>query len=346
MTKQNTSGELFNRLLKGLWIVSAICISSLSFAVDTDHDGLPDDWETANGRNPLMADYMVIAGYYHNCALDDTGVVCWGKNDDGQTTVPTLTDPTQVSAAFFNTCVLDDTGVTCWGNNMDGQTTIPTLANPTQVSAGYRHICALHDMGVVCWGNNDVSQTTVPTLANPSQVSAGAVHSCALDDMGVVCWGNNDLSQTTVPTLTNPTQISVGFAHTCALDDTGVTCWGNNEHGQRDVSSLVIDPDGDGFSNQDGIDPFPLDATEWLDTDNDGIGDNSDNCISISNVNQLNSDLDATGNVCDTDDDGDGYSDSDELAEGTDPLDANSAPRGGLNLMLIKAAIDKKMNQN
>ena len=40
MTKQNTSGRLFNRLLKGLCIVSAICISSLSIAVDTDNDGL------------------------------------------------------------------------------------------------------------------------------------------------------------------------------------------------------------------------------------------------------------------------------------------------------------------
>ena len=44
MTKQNTSGRFFNRLLKGLCIVSAICISSLSIAVDTDNDGLPDGW--------------------------------------------------------------------------------------------------------------------------------------------------------------------------------------------------------------------------------------------------------------------------------------------------------------
>ena len=37
-------------------------LNSLSFAVDTDHDGLPDDWEIENGRDSLVADYMVSAG--------------------------------------------------------------------------------------------------------------------------------------------------------------------------------------------------------------------------------------------------------------------------------------------
>jgi len=36
-----------------------ISFSSLSFAVDTDRDTLPDDWEIANGRDPLVADYIV-----------------------------------------------------------------------------------------------------------------------------------------------------------------------------------------------------------------------------------------------------------------------------------------------
>jgi hypothetical protein len=30
---------------------------------DTDNDGLPDDWEIANGRDPLVADYAVSAMY-------------------------------------------------------------------------------------------------------------------------------------------------------------------------------------------------------------------------------------------------------------------------------------------
>ncbi|MDB9844446.1 thrombospondin type 3 repeat-containing protein, partial [Porticoccaceae bacterium] len=43
-----------------------------------------------------------------------------------------------------------------------------------------------------------------------------------------------------------------------------------------------------------------------------------------------------------TDSDSDGFSDYDEIADGTDPLDANSVPMGGLSLTLIKAFLDKQ----
>ena len=42
------------------------------------------------------------------------------------------------------------------------------------------------------------------------------------------------------------------------------------------------------------------------------------------------------------DSDGDGYTDAEEIADGTDPLDANSAPIGGMSLILIKAFLDKQ----
>jgi len=60
--------------------------------------------------------------------------------------------------------------------------------------------------------------------------------------------------------------------------------------------------DTDGDDVEDGNDAWPLDTTEWLDTDNDGTGDNAD-----------------------TDDDGDGLSDEDEeKIHGTDPMLADS----------------------
>ena len=304
---------------------------------DTDDDGLPDGWENASGLDPAVADYMVSAGYRFACALDDTGVVCWGNNEYEQTTVPSLTNPTQVNTGWFHACALDDTGVVCWGFPGNGQTTVPSLANPTQVSAGSHHSCALDDTGVVCWGRNEYEQTTVPSLTNPTQVTAGRDHTCAIDDTGVVCWGRNVYGQTTVPSLNNPSQLSVGAYHTCALDNTGavcwgdnawgqrivpslknpaqlsagyqntcalddagVVCWGGNEDGQATIPNLLIDPDGDGYSTQGEADAFPLDASEWLDTDSDGIGNNAD-----------------------TDDDNDGYSDVLEISVGLDPLDAN-----------------------
>ena len=45
--------------------------------------------------------------------------------------------------------------------------------------------------------------------------------------------------------------------------------------------------------------------------------------------------------MCSQRDDNDGYSDIEEAAEGTGPLDANSAPMDGLSLTLIKVFLDK-----
>ncbi|AJQ94902.1 fibronectin type III domain-containing protein [Gynuella sunshinyii] len=51
------------------------------------------------------------------------------------------------------------------------------------------------------------------------------------------------------------------------------------------------------------MDAFPNDPSEYVDTDNDGLGNNAD-----------------------ADDDGDGFSDSDEAYAGTDPLDNGDYP--------------------
>ena len=55
------------------------------------------------------------------------------------------------------------------------------------------------------------------------------------------------------------------------------------------------------------------------DTDNDGIIETEDNCTLISNTDQLNSDNDSFGDVCDDDDDDDGISDDLEATLNTDP---------------------------
>jgi hypothetical protein len=83
-------------------------------------------------------------------------------------------------------------------------------------------------------------------------------------------------------------------------------------------------------------DAFPLDATETLDTDSDGIGNNADNdddgdgvndeydAFSLDASEALDTDSDGIGNNADTDDDNDGVADLLEIEDGTDPLDAAS----------------------
>lgn len=60
------------------------------------------------------------------------------------------------------------------------------------------------------------------------------------------------------------------------------------------------------------------------DSDNDGICDPFDNCPNIANAEQLDTDGDGDGNSCDNDDDNDGLTDMEEIACGSNPLDANS----------------------
>lgn len=78
-------------------------------------------------------------------------------------------------------------------------------------------------------------------------------------------------------------------------------------------------PDTDGDGVIDSEDAFPEDPLETTDSDDDGVGDNSDNCVLTANNDQLDTDADTAGDACDSDDDDDGVADEfDDL-----PLDAS-----------------------
>jgi hypothetical protein len=88
----------------------------------------------------------------------------------------------------------------------------------------------------------------------------------------------------------------------------------------------------------DTTDAFPLDPTESVDTDGDGIGNNADtdddgdgvpdvsDAFPFDPTESVDTDGDGTGNNADTDDDGDSYTDVAEIAAGSDPLNAASTP--------------------
>ena len=105
-----------------------------------------------------------------------------------------------------------------------------------------------------------------------------------------------------------------------------------------DAQGNACDDDDDNDGVVDIADALPLDATESVDTDGDGIGNNtdptpngdadndgidnmSDNCVVVSNADQLNTDSDIKGNACDSDDDNDGVAD---IADAL-PLDATES---------------------
>ena len=71
----------------------------------------------------------------------------------------------EYSTHLLGGCAIDATGVKCWGNDKEGQVSkIPPLTNPTAIAVGRLHSCAIDDTGVKCWGNDEqgaVSKTPV-----------------------------------------------------------------------------------------------------------------------------------------------------------------------------------------
>ncbi len=96
-----------------------------------------------------------------------------------------------------------------------------------------------------------------------------------------------------------------------------------------------VDSDGDGII--DSEDAFPLDATETVDTDGDGTGNNADtdddgdgvedtnDAFPLDTTEAVDTDGDGIGNNADSDDDGDGMSDAYETENGFNPLDSSDA---------------------
>ena len=99
-------------------------------------------------------------------------------------------------------------------------------------------------------------------------------------------------------------------------------------NGSDDVIPAGIDCDSDGDGTNDSMDVFAFDPLEQTDYDGDGLGDNGDNCPILVNVDQVNTDGDAEGDVCDADDDNDGFTDEQEAIDGTDPLNPFSCSQG------------------
>jgi alpha-tubulin suppressor-like RCC1 family protein len=171
------------------------------------------------------------------------GVVCWGRNDEGQLGIGTVSAMNQTSPGDP---VVRDTGS---GN----------FENASQLAVADRHVCIVTDDGrLFCVGNNGagelgagdtMSRSTpiaVPGMEDVTSVSAAASHTCAVNAGTVYCWGANDtgevdptdatpgdiITPTAVAGVGAATQVATASGFSCALLMTGqVTCWGSRENG-------------------------------------------------------------------------------------------------------------------
>lgn len=143
----------------------------------------------------LMNPRMVSANSSHACALDDTGVVCWGSGKMGEIEDQRfrLRQPKSVVALSYRTCALDArTGVHCWGGHLPGReglidlNEIPPLNNPSKIFDISYPLCALDTNGLNCWG---VEEDDMPEVLRAGSWPKQVVDGCLVNANGLIeCW--------------------------------------------------------------------------------------------------------------------------------------------------------------
>jgi hypothetical protein len=195
-------------------------------------------------RRFMLVSFLAVLPLWASATTQAFGdVVAWGRNNQGQTTVPAgLSGVMAIAGGMLHTVALKSNGtVVAWGYNWYGQTTVPAgLSGVTAIAAGGYHTVALKSDGtVVAWGCNCQGEATVPAgLSGIVAIAAGANHTVALKNDGtVVAWGSNSAGQTSVPVgLSGVVAIAAAGTHTVALKGDGtVVGWGENNAGQSTV---------------------------------------------------------------------------------------------------------------
>lgn len=186
-------------------------------------------------------------GSSHTCFLKNNKVTCWGSDKAGQSTPPSLSNPKLIRAYGATSCALDDTGVVCWGSRAE-EFNARNWGNPTQLEMSSAGECVINEEGVKCWawegngpdGDNRISN--LPKLINPTHVSVGLDRACALDDTGLVCWGDDPTNWNhpdfCVPQSKNRISLKVGSFFILILDELGLHWIGYMRDCEKDNERL------------------------------------------------------------------------------------------------------------
>ena len=166
----------------------------------------------------------------HTCGVTmDSLALCWGANDVGQLSVPSLSrSPAPVTAPYGLSFTAVHAGATftcgegptpyCWGSNFRSRLgvgdTPAASVKPLPVygggdlrdlSTGWNDACGLERGVVYCWGENPGAGGVVPVAQTPTAVTLDSVltvldvsdgFTCGLTAGGTAyCWGINQFGQ-------------------------------------------------------------------------------------------------------------------------------------------------------
>jgi Bacterial TSP3 repeat len=300
---------------------------------DGDNDGLTNAQETAAGTNPTDAD------------SDDDGL-----NDKEEVTgvnspLTTATQPTGVTSNPNNICDPLQLAPTCDGDN-DGLTTAQEIAAGTNPTDADSDDDGLNDKEEVTGVNSPLTVAIQPTgvTSNPNNICDPLQLSPTCDPDGD---GLTNAQEATAGTLPNDSDTDndglndgeevtgINSPLTTAVQPNGVLSNPNNICDPLQLAP-TCDPDGDGLTNaqETTAGTNPNDA----DSDDDGLNDKEE----VTGVNSpLTTAVQPTGvisnpnSICDPlqlapacDPDGDGLTNAQETAAGTNPTDADSDDDG------------------
>jgi len=249
-------------------------------SVDTDGDGIGDNADTDDDDDGVddVVDNCPLAansgqadcngdGIGDACQLleDDVGFVrAWGRNDFGQTNIPSdLGVCKAIDAGLWGTTAViqSDGMVRVVGVNWyhPETTVVPNdLGACRAIAAGGAHVLAVRVDGQVrSWGPPPGASAIPPSVNSPTSIASGAYHNLAILGSGhVVAWGANEHGQCNIPGDEQAGVIGAGQAHSLIvrLDGT-ISCYGWNDAGQSSppVSTPpLITVDG-GFRHSIGL---------------------------------------------------------------------------------------------
>ena len=315
-------------------------IAGLSAQLDLDGD---------SEVKPLTDGLLFIRAMAGAC--DTTGVV------GASATRTTCTDI--LSFANLTFPKLSDLG---FGSNKENELTLSVSQqtdNPSRLNFRYSYQGEESLLGFAIWIFYDSTQVTGPSIFETEQATTGII--LGSDPVFVSSSGrfrnNLDVSNLDDDVSTDNFLAYLYFPGEVTVEQQSEALWSESfamDFGSSitttsvlskvvSVSSNVsvsqpnaveisrLDTDTDGVI--DYFDTFPLDATETVDTDSDGVGDNADtdddadgvsdgsDAFPLDATETLDTDSDGTGNNADTDDDGDGVADDSDAF----PLDSNES---------------------
>ncbi len=198
---------------------------------------------------------------------------------------------------------------------IDSQDNCKMVANPTQLDSdddGLGNVCDDTPFGESTDDDNDGilnDEDNCPNIANPTQLDSDD------DGLGNACdetpFGQDADGDGIVDTVDNCPAVANAGQFDQDGDNIGNAC---DDDIDGDGCANILEPGNHWNASVNGC------SNPLVDSDNDGIVDDVDNCPNVANPGQWDNDLDGMGNKCDADVDGDSCPNVDEPNSQWDPL--------------------------